>query len=670
MADLSAGWVLNGKAVAQEALAARTLLARGSGRGPAAEILQELISVRAQLARLVSNAPAQEQADAQKASSRLTEREQELSRRLGQLGGTGREDPWVDLAEVRKRVPADAVLIELMKVHVRDLHSKRPDQAWGKPHYAAWVIPRQGEGPVRLLDLGEAQPIDDAVREFRLAMQDAPATIPRVGRSGAEKAVMRPLSSLSRSLLRPLAEHADGASQWIISPDADLWLVPWAALPLDDGRYALEKHRISYAVSGRGLVEDGATSDRRPVVMADPDYDLGAHEALEETRQILAGKDVATRSGRLPRDVSPLRWGRLPGSAREVEAVAPRLAKFGKAEPEIYTGRRALEGVFKALDRPRALVLSTHGFFLEDQDYANAPAQAPWQDRGVQVAPRRRPGQGKPRAKARPIENPLLRCGLVLAGANRRERADSSEIDDGLLTGLEIVATDLRGADLVVLSACETGLGDVRNGEGVAGLRQAFQLAGARTVVSTLWKIPDEETAELMAQYFDHLAEGWSKSDALRRAQLAHIETQRERHGVAHPLFWAGFTLTGDPGVGRKEEAPPPADAPQAEPPRSWALWPVLVSAGGMAALVGGGLLARRLRRPRAGRPAAEPAEPSPPIGGPGGAAPQGRLIADAIDPEFRVDCACGLRLGVKKEWIGRLVRCPGCGASMQVRAG
>jgi CHAT domain-containing protein len=279
---------------------------------------------------------------------------------------------------------------------------------------------------------------------------------------------------------------------------------------LPDDSYAIEKHTIHCVVSGRDLLAErfqGKTE--APLVLADPDYD----HSPEVGR--IANPSHGPAGG--PRGSEGLvrlgRAQRLPGTAREARAIAPRLRAYTGMEPRVHLGKEAREEVFKAARSPRVLVLATHGFFVE--------------------------GAGE---KAE--ENPLLRCGLLLAGANQRGQAAGAE--DGVLTGLEIVGADLRGTELVVLSACETGLGEVRDGEGVAGLRQAFQLAGARSVAATLWQIPDAETAALMAAFFGNLAQGQGKAAALAGAQRTLIKAQREQHAAAHPFFWAAFTLTGE----------------------------------------------------------------------------------------------------------------------------
>jgi CHAT domain-containing protein len=220
---------------------------------------------------------------------------------------------------------------------------------------------------------------------------------------------------------------------------------------------------------------------------------------------------------------------RLEGTAAEAKAIRPALTTYA-GEPTVYLREQALERAFEALKRPRVLVLATHGYYLPE--VARKP-----DGRETNMDPTARP------LTRGGLESPLLRCGLLLAGCNHASKSASGA--DGVLTGLEVLSADLRGCELVVLSACETGLGDVQQGEGVAGLRQASRLAGAESVVSTLWQVPDRASAQLMTLFFQNLAKGKVRAAALREAQLSLIAERREESAAAHPFFWAAFTLTG-----------------------------------------------------------------------------------------------------------------------------
>jgi len=550
LASASAAWLLNGKAIAQESLSERGRLALASTDPQTGKVASQLISVRQQLAALtlMLPKPGQEAARLEQFAS-LTEQEQKLDRKLGQLvGQPNRTDPWVTVEEVRQVVPADGVLINVARIWVKDF--KGSDNRWNGQHYAAWLIPPAGQGDVHLIDLGDANKIDAAIAAVRQGLLAAQGTakqksvIFEKGEADAEKELQPALAALAHLVLEPLAERVNSKKQWLVSPDGALWLVPWAALPLKDGSYAIEKHQISYVISGRELVTPpfkGKVKRDESVIMADPDFDIDPKEATALTAKLL-GKQPPANDGLVAalddpqgkRSASVIgRVGRLPGTAAEAAAIKPKLQAYAGEEPWVYRGKNALEGVFKTFRSPKVVVLSTDGFFLDDQQFKR--------DDRAGMDDNKRPLLTK---DGKLPENPLLRCGLLLAGCNRRNDAKPGQ-EDGVLTGLEIVGCDLRGTELVVLSACETGLGQVRNGEGVAGLRQAFQLAGAQTVVASLWQVSDRDTALLMTDFFDGLAKGKSKAEALREAQLARIKAHRDRDGAAHPFFWAAFTVTG-----------------------------------------------------------------------------------------------------------------------------
>ena len=143
----------------------------------------------------------------------------------------------------------------------------------------------------------------------------------------------------------------------------------------------------------------------------------------------------------------------------------------------------------------------------------------------------------------------MLRSGFVLAGANRSLQITDKQIDDGIVTAEEILGLRLRGTDMVVLSACDTGLGEVKTGEGVFGLRRAFDQAGAKSLIMSLWAVPDKETRELMVDFYNNIIKrNMNRCQALRQAALKEMKIVKKRYGHAYPLCWGGFVMVGDPG--------------------------------------------------------------------------------------------------------------------------
>ena len=478
----------------------------------------------------------------------LEAKERQSARQLTSSGANIKAgDPWIAIDDLRAMLPVDDLLVDIARFYVSNFQAKGKEPEIGPAHYAAWLIPPAGKGEIQIVDLGDAEAIDRLVAAVRQGLDEAPRKIQDAGAAEAERAIQKPLRDLAVAVLDPIVAKAGDAKRLLLSPDGALWLAPFAALPMADGKYAIEKYQIDYLVSGRELLgQPGGGNAKitvnKPVIVANPDFDLAPAEALAETRAVLAEHSglptdpLAMRAtGESLATVGKVR--RLTGTAEVADEVRPHLVPLrGAAEPAVFTDKRALEGVVKAVKSPRVLMLSTHGFFLPDQVVKH-------DERLEMIGEHRGPVLT---VEGKPLENPLLRCGLLLAVAcNRRDEATTD--DDGVLTGIEIVGTDLRGTELVVLSACDTGLGDIHNGEGVAGLRQAFQLAGARFVLSTLWSISDQKTVPIMTGFFQNLAAGDAHGAALRKSQLALIQSLRKEFAAAAQtvLYWAAFTLTG-----------------------------------------------------------------------------------------------------------------------------
>ena len=313
--------------------------------------------------------------------------------------------------------------------------------------------------------------------------------------------------------MRPLQTAIGDARRLLVSPDGNLNLVPFEALIDAHGRYLIEHYAITYLTSGRDLLrmQVGRASRSAPVIVADPLFGAPAPADGAARRSDSSGDDVSKRY-----------FAPLAATAAEGRAI-----KRLFPEATLLTGRDATKAAMQRAEAPRMLHIASHGFFLREATGRSSP---------LPTAP---PNGVTPATAATvPVENPLLRSGLALAGANLTRDPNG----DGILTALEAAGLNLWGTKLVTLSACDTGVGEVRNGEGVYGLRRAFVLAGAETLVMSLWPVSDYMTREMMTAYYTGLRAGLGRGDALRHAKLAMLK----RLGRQHPFYWASFIQSGE----------------------------------------------------------------------------------------------------------------------------
>lgn len=285
-----------------------------------------------------------------------------------------------------------------------------------------------------------------------------------------------------------------------VSPDAQLSRLPWATLTAYNDRLGVANAaQVPSARALMTLLEAPGASDRRGVVL-------------------VGGVDF--EAGAPARQRPSARWPALPGTASEIEAIA-RLADSLKVPARAVTGAGATpSAVSAALDSARIVHLATHGFFFGESE-AVANSRGVVGASPVQVAP--------PRSS----RNPLAESGLALAGANVSAA--------GNLTAEQILALDLRGLQLVVLSACETGRGTEVTGQGVLGLQASLLSAGSRGMLMSLWKVPDASTAFLMERFYAYYLDGYSAATSLRDAQRDVLQDPRFKN----PIHWAGWVFVG-----------------------------------------------------------------------------------------------------------------------------
>lgn len=540
--------VIKGRALVLDEVVVRQRQARQQVRGTEAA-WASLSAARLRLANLAMRGPGT-RSDAEYAVAVTEARaaRESAERAVAEVSPSFRADQrsaQVGLTVVREDVPAGTALVSFLRYD--DIGSGR----WRAPvpSYVAFVL-RAGARVPAFVRLGRAAEIDGLIGRWRSAVQAEATPRDAAARDNALRAGMR----LRQRLWDPLTPHLSGATRVYVVPDGAIGLVPPAALPAKGGGFLAEEGLVIHQLSaerdldrlqqapqlGHGLLALGGAAFSRAggVPRQAPAVPLLA-SAL--ARAVPSGALRSAASGCTP--FGQVRFSLLPGSKDEVEAVGAvwRSSMYDPATS--LFGAAATERAFKALaSGRRVLHLSTHGFFLGRECEASpAGARSVGGLTGVMT------GTGQnPRSGSVVPESPLLLSGLALAGANARRSSRDGE-EDGILTAEEVASLDLEGVEWAVLSACDTGLGTLAAGEGVYGLRRAFQMAGVRTVIMSLWPVEDRSARDWMtALYAARFEQRLDTPDAVRYASLTVLRNRRAKGLSTSPFYWAAFVAAGD----------------------------------------------------------------------------------------------------------------------------
>lgn len=426
----------------------------------------------------------------------------------------------VTIAQVAAALPRDGLLVEIQK-YSPYLGFQKGNIVWGEPRYVALLL--KADGQSARVRLGPAKPIDEAVGKA-LAVTE-----------GKNEDPLPLWSKVSSLVLDPLQPHFGGIGQLFLSPEGALHQVPFAALPSARDSRRLFSHavRLRIITTGRDLVrlQKSAGAGGAPVVIAHPLYSVTGRTdrpctsvaSAVSAPSPLVGVGQRGRQERSGALGPGIVWCPLPATEKEAQQVAKLLSAGAPIIQENATAALALRQ-----KGPRIFHIATHGFFLPEQPHLPVPNPML---AGAEFA-----------SVIAAQENPMLRSGLVMAGANH---PDWNPADDGYLTAAEVTGMDLNGTELVTLSACQTGLGDVRSGEGVYGLQRALSVAGARTTLLSLWKVDDEATAYFMQRYYRLVTQGKGRMEALMAVQQEFLSDPPRKEWSDY-RFWAAWQLTGD----------------------------------------------------------------------------------------------------------------------------
>src|SRR5580704_13996844 len=443
--------------------------------------------------------------------------ESQLAQRVAGLG-RARHALGVRLEQVQPVIPSDAALIEYLR-YGHYLGKEKWEQRYG-------AILLLSKGAPLWIPLGKASEIEHLVRRYGSLVRGSPQ----------EDELSANLQALYEALWAPVDQALPSQTKRIIiSPDGELNFISFATLLTKDTQFLTQTYDVQYVASGRDLLRESKPSIAREVVLfANPDFDLASTAMLAK-----ADNGSGSIRGSERRDVEDWSFESLTGTQKGSDELTKKFIGWGWT-PTDFSAKEATKEALVKIHSPYILHLATHGFFAKEDATATQPEAVLNERQSV--------------TKSRFFKNPMHRSGLALAGAQTTieawKRAEVPPVEnDGILTAEDVSTLDLQGTWLVTLSACDTGSGQARAGEGVMGLRRGFIQAGAQNLLMTLWPISDEFTVRIMSDFYEAAHKTGNAPEALAQVQRNWLLKLRTEKGLAQAVNLAGPFIMSSQGV-------------------------------------------------------------------------------------------------------------------------
>jgi CHAT domain-containing protein/Flp pilus assembly protein TadD len=446
---------------------------------------------------------------------------------LGDLTGLGGDKTRYTWQDVQKSLQPGEAAVEIIRTEYYD--KKWTDSVL----YIALIVKPETKGQPEMMVLPNGKELEDKYfRTYQNSIQSK----------------LRDDRSYSR-FWQPIADKIPDTKKVYFSGDGIYNQLNISTLyNPNTEKYVLEELDIQLVGNTKELVKRARAKPSKPlansaVLLGRPQYDLSAEAHLQASKNYRAERDLGVLSmGDLLKNTQ---LSDLPGTETEVRNIQTYLKQKGW-QTELYIQANAVEEVIKKTKYPRVLHIATHGFFFSETQALQVADTTTYMggndDLSIKFSNEERTDR-KTRVKQQAQIEAMLRSGLVLAGVSTYAKAEKKyATEDGILTAYEAMNLNLDNTELVVLSACETGLGDVVAGEGVYGLQRAFQQAGAKTVLISLWKVSDDATQLLMRTFYENWLQGKTKREAFRLAQ----DKLKNSPDYKNPYFWGAFVMVGE----------------------------------------------------------------------------------------------------------------------------